>query len=402
MPAKNAFHIMANPVGPTCNLRCTHCYYLEKAELYPDSKDFKMSDQVLEKYTKSYIEAMPEGVAEVQFAWQGGEPTMAGLDFFKRAVKLQKKYSRDGLKVANALQTNGTLLADEWGKFLHDENFLVGISIDGPEQIHNRYRPDAKGEGSFNRVMSGLEVLKKHKVEFNALVCVQGDNAGKAGEVYGFLKEAGVNFFQFIPIVEPVREGRPANECVKPGQWGEFLNTVFDIWLKADIGQVFIQHFETILAIVMGNPSSLCVHARRCGRALALEFNGDLYSCDHFVNQADLLGNIEKNALIEMVDGEKQGAFGRNKEVMLPGHCRECEFLGLCWGGCPAGRTRKTPKGEAGLNYLCEGYRMFYKHTIPYFKLMAACLRAGRPAGDFIHGPCVCGSGQVYRECCGK
>jgi uncharacterized protein len=402
MKSRHPFHIMANPVGPICNLRCTHCYYLEKKELYPDSDGFAMPDEVLEKLTKSYIEAMPDAMPEVQFAWQGGEPTMAGLDFFKRAVELQKKYARKGLKIANALQTNGTLLNDEWGVFLKENGFLVGISMDGPAEIHDKYRLDEGGRGSFEKVLRGLEVLNKHKVDYNALVCIQGDNASRGVEVYDYLKSVGVRYFQFIPIIEPIKDNTPTIEAVRAGQWGEFLKSIFDHWVKADIGEVFVQHFETILAMVSGGGAPLCVHAQACGRALALEHNGDLYACDHFVNEADKLGNILDKELVEMVDSEKQTNFGQDKHRSLPGHCKKCEFLGLCFGGCPAHRTRKSPQGEPGLNYLCEGYRAIYKHTVPYFQAMANCLRQGRPASDFVHGECPCGSGEKYAECCGK
>lgn len=267
---------------------------------------------------------------------------LAGLEFFKKAVKLQKKHAREGTKITNALQTNGTLIDDEWGKFLHDEEFLIGISLDGPEDLHNKYRLDAKGEGSFKSAMLGLEALKRNKVEFNSLTCIQNDNAEHPVEVYDFLKNTTVKFMQFIPIVEPVTNGKPAPESPTPKQFGNFMTGIFDRWLIEDVGDIFVQHFDMLLGMVMGYPASLCAHSKECGRALAMEHNGDLFSSDHFVTRLDLLGSLKKLPLVEMVDSSKQREFGRNKSATLPGYCQKCEYLRLCYGGCPANRTTRS------------------------------------------------------------
>ncbi len=462
--ARAPFHILIKPIGPLCNLDCSYCFYLEKKTLYPDSRSFHMSAEVLEAFTRQYIESQPQDAPEVNFAWQGGEPTLLKLDFFRRAVRLQKRYARPGLRVSNSLQTNGTLLDDDWGKFLKDENFLVGLSLDGPEKMHDRYRRDKRGQGSFKKVMRGLEVLKRHEVEFNTLTVVQADNANHPGAVYDFLEASGSRFFQFIPIVEHTRtefrvqssafkvepskrgtqnaeRGTPplaagiriSDRSAKPAQWGHFLNGIFDRWLEVnDVGRIFVQLFDMMLGLVMGYPASLCVHAETCGRAAALEHNGDLYSCDHFVHPDYRLGNIrarEGPTLTAMVDGTRQQQFGRDKRD-APRYCRECKFRRYCYGACPKDRIALTPDGEEGLHYLCAGYRMFYAHTLPYWEKMAACLRQGRPASDWnsvqssefkVQGkggkarnserrtpnsgrgrnsPCPCGSGRKFKKCC--
>lgn len=379
-----------------------------------------MTADILKHFTRQYISSQPESLSELHFSWQGGEPTLLGVEFFKQAVKLQKKYARPGMKILNSLQTNGTLLDKEWGIFLHDEAFLVGLSLDGPEKIHNRYRRDRQGNGSFAATMRGLEILLKHKVEFNTLTVVNNVNGNQPELVYQFLKKNGSRFFQFIPIVERERESEAlTKETVGPRQWGRFLQRIFDVWLqKGDIGEVFIQLVDVLLGLYMGLPASLCVHSEICGRAAALEHNGDLYSCDHFVFPKYRLGNILSSSLNELIDGPPQTRFGQAKKSLLPGFCQKCQFLRLCHGGCPAHRFAQAPGGAPGLNYLCEGYKIFFKHTLPYFQAMAASLRAGRPAKDYAlfrpsaspppakppgrNAPCPCGSGEKYKNCCGR
>ncbi|UCH63463.1 MAG: anaerobic sulfatase maturase [Fidelibacterota bacterium] len=421
-PASRPFHVLAKPIGPICNLNCEHCFYLVKEQLYPDVKSFRMTEETLEHFIQQYIEGQPEHTPEVNFAWQGGEPTLLGVEFFQQAVELQERYRRPGLRISNSLQTNGVLLDDQWGAFLHEQNFLVGISIDGPEQLHDRYRRDRKGRGSFRSAMAGLEALKKHEVEFNTLTVVQNDNGDHPDEVYDFLKEIGSQFFQFIPIVEPEGDGKASYRSVGSEQYGRFLNRVFDHWLEQeDVGTVFVRDFDMLLGLVMGQPSSVCVHAETCGLAAAIEHNGDLYSCDHFVNKEDLLGNVTGQTISEMIDGVKQTEFGRDKRDTLPRPCRECPYLAYCFGGCPKDRLVNTPDGEPGLNYLCAGYKLFYSHTLPVMEKMAKCLRAQRPASDYHNieaivrdmavaqglamgrnDPCPCGSGLKFKRCCGE
>lgn len=418
------FHLLCKPIGPVCNLACDYCFYLEKDHLFPGKKkgDFRMDEATLELFTKSYIQAQPENAGEVNFAWQGGEPTLMGIPFFRRALELQGKYRRPGLKITNAIQTNGTLLNDEWARFLKEENILVGISIDGPEKLHNRFRRDPAGRGSFSDVMRGLELLHRHQVEFNTLTVVQSDNGNHPGEVYRFLKEAGSRFLQFIPIVEPLSGGGVSSRTVRPGQWGTFLSRVFDIWLEGDVGSIFVQHFDLLLGLWMGGPSSLCVHAPYCGRALAVEHDGTIFSCDHFVDDRHRLGNIHQKPLAELVDSPFQHHFGRDKFDALPRECLNCPYLKLCYGGCPSDRCRKSGSGRADLNWNCEGYQSFYRHSEPVFRAMAEAIRRGGTARDYSgylarylppasagergkpgrNDPCPCGSGKKYKHCCGS
>jgi uncharacterized protein len=379
------FHLITKPIGAVCNINCSYCFYLDKERLYdyPTRGSFRMADDVLESYVQQYIEAQPAGLDEVNFAWQGGEPTLLGLDFFRRAVELQKKHARVGQRVSNSLQTNATLLDDAWCAFLRDEGFLVGVSIDGPEAHHDRYRLDLAGGGTYKQVMRGLEAIKRNKVEWNALTVVQRDNGDHGARVYRFLKDIGARFIQLIPIVEHLGGGRISDRTVTPEQWGGFLNAAWDEWIEGDIGEVFVQHFDMMLGITMGYPATMCVHARTCGRALAVEHNGDVYSCDHFVTPENLLGNIMKKRLTVLVDGEQQTRFGQDKLDTLPRYCRECTFVKSCYGGCPAHRITQTPDGEPGLNYLCESYKLFYSHTRPALRAMARALRRGDVARGY-------------------
>jgi uncharacterized protein len=440
--APRPVHVMTKPIGPICNLDCKYCFYLEKEKLYPDQRRWKMSDELLESYIRQYIEAQPQDLDEISFAWQGGEPTLLGVGFFRRAVELQEKYA-NGRRVTNAFQTNGTLLDDEWCAFLAEHKFLVGLSIDGPRELHDFYRVEKKQKGSFDAVMRGLEVLKKHKVEFNTLTVVNRTNAARPLEVYRFLKEIGSTFLQFIPLVErspqqtqltirgldfaePPHPGEQEHPpvtpfSVEPQQYGEFLVKIFDEWVRNDVGRTFVQLFDLALGQWMGLGSSLCYFAETCGAALAMESNGDLFSCDHYVYPRYRLGNIAETPLTELVSSPQQLKFGTDKRDTLPDYCRRCDVRFACNGECPKHRFLRTPDGEEGLNYLCAAYKRFFHHIDPYMKVMAQLVRGGQPA-DLImtmlrqqeraqaarpgaagrNDPCPCGSGKKYKKCCGR
>lgn len=374
-----AFHVMLKPRGAICNLGCQYCYFLSKEKLYPKS-NFRMQDGLLEDFTRQYMQASQ--VPEITFAWQGGEPTLMGLKFFENAVKYQKKYARSGQKINNALQTNGVNLTDAWCQFFNENNFLVGLSIDGPKDFHDVYRLDKGGGPTFERVIKGLEFLKKHKVEFNALTTVHAANAPYPLEVYRFLRdEAGFQFIQFIPIVERdnntgFQEGtKVTNRSVTAEQYGQFLIQIFDEWVRRDVGYIYVQIFDVALGAWVGQPGALCIFAPTCGTALAMEHNGDLFSCDHFVEPKYLLGNILENDLIELVSSSSQVRFGRDKLDKLPKYCRECKVRFACHGGCPKNRIIKTPTGEPGLNYLCQGYKDFFNHIDDAMKIMAFLIK---------------------------
>ena len=373
---------------------------------------YQMSDEILEKHIKGYIDSQPVGCKEAGFAWQGGEPTLLGVDFFKKVVMLQNKYQRAGLVVSNALQTNGTKLDDQWCKFLKENNFLVGISIDGPERLHNRYRKTKDGKGSFQQVKFGLDNLIRHQVEFNVLTTVQRDNGDHPLEVYRALKDFGAEHIQFIPIVEKLGNGVVSSRSVLPGQYGEFMNTVFDEWLAADIGKIYIQQFESALSATVNQQATICVHAGQCGRALALEHNGDVFACDHFVFDDFRIGNIEQKTYLEMVDGEQQSDFGRAKK-RLTNRCKRCDIRQYCNGGCPAHRLVKHRQEQHLHNYLCDGYRSFFTHTRPYLEAIAKSLSNHMPASQYHrfltrgglapgrNSLCPCGSGKKFKKCCG-
>ena len=382
------YHIMVKPTGPICNLKCEYCYYLHKRRFYPDSM-FQMKNKVLEKFMKEYLTA--QSGEEVTIGWQGGEPLLRGIDFYKKAVEYQEKYKKPDQKVVNAFQTNGTLLTDEWAEFLHENKFLIGISIDGPEQIHNIYRHDKKGNDTFDKVLHGLKLLQKHKVEYNILTTVHKGNVDHPLEVYRYFRdELKAEFMQFIPIVEHARDikipkGKIVSDRTVPAKkYGEFLTAIFMEWVRNDVGKVFVQHFDVTLGSWMGVQGGLCVFQPTCGFALVLEHNGDLYSCDHFVYPENKLGNIKRKPLDEMVNSGKQFTFGHNKLKKLPQYCVDCEFRFACHGGCPKNRIIYTHNGELGLNYLCKGYKHFFKTTAPYFKKMGEFLREGKLAMEIM------------------
>ncbi len=397
MPS-DGFHIMTKPIGPICNLDCKYCFYLEKENLYPGTRHWAMTPEVLEHYIQQYIAAQPLG--EVHFAWQGGEPTLLGIEFFRSVIALQQKHA-GGKPIHNALQTNGTLVDDEWAEFLASHGFLVGISIDGPREIHDFYRVDKGNAPTFDRVMRGVETLKQHKVEFNTLTVVSRHNSQYPLEVYRFLKEIGSGFIQFIPVVEraaaqPGPNGlvliQPSSNrfaevtdwSVEPLNYGRFLTKVFDEWVKKDVGRTFVQQFDVALESWVGIDASLCVFRRTCGSSLAMEHSGDLYSCDHFVYPENKLGNVMETDLEQMVMSPQQKRFGLDKLASLPRMCRECDVRFACNGECPKHRFLKTPDGESGLNYLCAGYKHFFQHIDPYMKFMAGELRAGRPPANVM------------------
>lgn len=383
-----AFHVMAKPRGAICNLGCEYCYYLPKKALYPGGT-FRMSNQVLKSYVRQYIAA--QQVPQVHFAWQGGEPTLMGLDFFRRVVGYQKEAARPGMRIENAIQTNGTLLNDDWCRFFAENHFLVGISLDGPREMHDVYRKDKGNRGTFDRVIHGIRLLKDYQVDFNILTCVSAANAEKPLEVYHFLRdEVGAEFIQFIPIVEwerptdPQKERKLSERSVNGEQYGYFLNSIFDDWLAHDLSKIFVQIFDTSFGHWIGAPGGLCVFQETCGLALVTEHNGDVYSCDHFVEPDCYLGNMLKTPLAEMVGSEKQRQFGLAKRNSLPQYCRSCSFLFACNGGCPKDRTDITPDGEPGLNHLCLGFKTFFAHVDPPFRIMANLIRQHRPMTDVM------------------
>lgn len=406
MPAAPAFHVMSKPTGAICNLDCEYCYFLSKDQLYAGS-GFRMAPHVHEAYISQLLSAH-EGVDEVVVAFQGGEPTLMGLDFFRRSLELEERFRRPGQRILNTLQTNGTLLDDEWGTFLREHDFLVGLSVDGPADMHDAFRVDKGGKPTFERVMRGLAVLRRHEVDWNALTTVNAANGDHGREVYTFLRDdLGARFVQLIPIVErataallPLAKagwGRRSGErplyrqegslvthrTVGAEQYGEFLVEVFDEWVRRhDVGEVFVQVFDTALAHWMGlDQVGMCVHARTCGSAIALEHNGDVYSCDHYVEDEYLLGNIaDGRTLLELATSPGQAAFGRAKLDTLPEYCRRCDVRFACNGGCPKDRFISTPDGDPGLNYLCAGYQRFFRHIDEPMRIMADLLRHGKDA----------------------
>ncbi len=434
---------MTKPIGPICNLDCKYCFYLEKekmlqAEDLAPRSTWQMSDAVLESYIQQYIASQP--TPEITFAWQGGEPTLLGVRFFQHVRILQKRYS-DGRTVHNAIQTNGTLLDEEWCEFLAKERFLVGISIDGPARLHDTYRVDKQQKPTFDAVMQGIDLLKLYGVEFNTLTVVNRVNAAEPLEIYRFLKEIGSGFMQFIPLVErynhisggadnglihidlappPHRSMIPGDVTewsVLPEQYGHFLVTIFYEWVHNDVGSVFVQLFDSALGTWLGEGASLCVFAETCGGALAMEQSGDMYTCDHFVYPQYRLGNILETDIADLAHSQTQQKFGRDKQETLPRYCRQCSVRFACNGECPKHRFLSTPDGEFGLNYLCTAYKQFFSYIDPYMKTMAALLRSGHAPAEIMtslrtsHGEanidkagrndlCPCGSGKKYKKCC--
>ena len=396
-PFAKPLYVMLKPAGAHCNLACKYCYYLEKNNLYQNSHRHLMSDDMLEQFTREYIEA--QTMPQVLFTWHGGEPLMRSIDFYKKALALQKKYAH-GKQIDNVIQTNGTLLTDEWCEFFAKNHWLVGISIDGPQEYHDHYRVTPAGKPSWEKVMQGISLLKKHRVEWNAMAVVNAYNAEHPLEFYHFFRDNGCQYLQFTPIVERLTEhedGRTlasladdreiplADASVTPQQWGNFLCTIFDDWVRHDVGKTFVEIFDCTLANWMGVLPGICAYSKECGHAGVMEHNGDVYSCDHFVFPEYKLGNIREQSLIDMLYGEKQQAFSRLKHTSLPRQCKECDMEFACHGECPKNRFEKDKYGEPGLNYLCQGYYQYYSHVAPYMDFMKRELLAQRPPANIMN-----------------
>jgi uncharacterized protein len=404
-------HVVAKPIGPGCNLNCEYCFYLEKQALFAAGEKYRMTDNVLSAFIRNYITYQPTPL--VEFVWQGGEPTLLGINFFKRVIELQMAFTHQKT-IRNSLQTNGTLLTDEWCVFLKKNNFMVGISLDGPKEIHDRYRRYRNGKGTFDLVMQGLRLLQKHKVDYNVLACVARDTAIRPLEVYRFFKDEGIEFIQFSPVVERMPDASSAalglrlagpamlyEEKIQtdvtpwtviPEEYGDFLINIYEEWVRHDVGKIFVMNFEWALNAWIGNPSPVCIHAEQCGRSLVMEHNGDVYACDHCVYPQYKLGNIFSDNLSQMVGKSVQSGFGTTKETSLSRWCRECEVLAACRGGCPKHRFARTYYDEPGLHYLCAGYKKFFWHIRKYLKAMTTLLENGQPASyvmDAVKGPLV-------------
>ncbi len=407
---------MTKPAGAVCNLECRYCYYLAKRELYPAGAPFRMSDDLLEEYIVQHIQASP-GTA-ITFAWHGGEPTVLGLDYFRRIVALQRKHRPPGRRIINNVQTNGTLLDEAWCRFLAAEGFLVGLSLDGPAELHDRYRVTRGGQPTHKQVLRGLRLLQQHRVRCDVLCVVHDANVRSPIAVYRFFKELGVEWLQFLPLVErrPDAPGGVSGHTVPAGAFGGFLCAVFDEWVRQDVGRITIQMFDEAARSACGLEHALCIFRETCGEVPVLEHNGDFYACDHFVDPAHRLGNIRETPLAELLDCAAQREFGDAKRDALPRDCRECEVRALCNGGCPKDRFIRTPGGEEGLNYLCAGYKRFFIHSRPALAQMGALWRRGQPVARVMdwaraadaearsragrNDPCPCGSGRKYKKCC--
>jgi uncharacterized protein len=428
----NAFNVMVKPIGSICNLNCTYCYYLEKENLFPGKNDFRLSEELLENYIKQYIEA--QQVPVVTFIWQGGEPTLLGIDYFKKVIESEKKYSA-GKTIENSFQTNGTRLNDNWCKFFADNNILVGISIDGEEHNHDHYRKTKAGGPSFKMAMKGVELLHKNKVEFNTLSVVNDYNVHFASETYRFLKNIGSGFMQFLPVVERITDDTTRTNLklitpdfeskasvtdwsVPPSDYGKFLIKIFDEWVRKDVAKYYIQIIDATLANYVGENPGLCVFSETCGDALVMEHNGDLFSCDHYVYPEYFLGNITETPMVNLVISQKQFDFGIEKRNKLPRYCLQCDVRYACHGECPKHRFNNTPDGKPGLNYLCESYKMFFHHVEPYMEYMGKELKNKRAPANVMNwirnkeqqvvkpvipernDPCPCGSGKKFKNCC--
>ena len=395
-PFAKPLYVMLKPAGAHCNLACKYCYYLEKNKLYPTAQRHLMSDEMLEQFTREYIEA--QTMNQVLFTWHGGEPLLRSIDFYRKALSLQQKYA-GGRRIDNVIQTNGTLLTDEWCEFFAQNHWLVGISIDGPQPDHDHYRLTAAGKPSWKKVMQGIKLLKKHGVEWNAMAVVNAYNANHPLEFYRFFKENGCQFLQFTPIVERLtrhEDGRTlasladkdeislSEASVAPEQWGYFLCAIFDEWVRKDVGKIFVEIFDCTLANWMGISPGICAYSKECGHAGVMEHNGDVYSCDHFVFPEYKLGNIRDHSLIDMLYGEQQQEFSRLKHSSLPRQCKECDMEFACHGECPKNRFMKDKYGDSGLNYLCPGYYHYYQHVAPYMDYMKQELMAQRPSSNIM------------------
>lgn len=383
-PFAHPLYVMLKPAGAQCNLACEYCYYLEKEKLYGNSRRHLMSEELLERFTRQYIEAQTQ--REVLFTWHGGEALLRPISFYQKAIELQRRYARGHL-IDNCIQTNGTLLTDEWCDFFRRNNWLVGLSIDGPEAFHDRYRRTRNGKPTFRKVMDAVSLLNRHGVEWNAMATVNAFNGDHPLEFYHFFKEINCHYIQFTPVVERDAQGQVTDYSVTPKKWGDFLCTLFDEWVTKDVGEYFIQLFDATLANWVGVTPGLCSMSGSCGHALVMEFNGDVYSCDHFVSPRHLLGNIHEKSITEMAYSEQQNKFGAMKNGHLPDQCRKCRWLFACHGECPKNRFVSCGEGQPALNYLCDGYRHFFEHVAPHMDFMKAELEADRAPANIMSLP---------------
>lgn len=411
--ASREFQVLVKPIGAVCNLDCRYCYYLGKRDLYPKTWSFRMDDALLERYIVQHIEACPRDL--IFFSWHGGEPTVLGLDYFRRIVELQRRHRPPGRRILNGIQTNGTLLDEEWCRFLAAEGFYVGLSLDGPRELHDRYRTTKGGRATHKQVMQALRLLQRYRIPCDILCVVNEQNVRHPTSVYRFFRELGVDYLQFLPLVAR-SNGRVTGETVPAEAYGMFLCTVFDEWVRHDITRIGIQNFDEAMRPFLGMEHALCIFRETCGDVVVVEHNGDFYSCDHFVDRDHRLGNIRETPLVEMLESTAQREFGRRKRDGLPRYCRECEVLALCNGGCPKDRFIRTPDGEEGLNYLCPGLKRFFTYSRPYLQRIASFRRSGEPLERLMrlirsedtavvrradrNDPCPCGSGKKYKRCC--
>lgn len=431
MSFPKACYVMSKPTSSVCNLDCTYCYYLEKEKLYPEQNNYLMDEETLERYVQQYIAA--QDVDEVHFVWQGGEPTLAGIDFYRKALILQQKYAQ-GKRILNSLQTNGILLNDEWCEFFRQHQFLIGLSIDGPQDLHDVYRVTRQGRNTFEKVMNAIELLKKHQVEFNTLTVVNDANVKHPERVYEFLKSTGSSYIQFIPLVERkaqevhdgdlyyidpsyTKKSQVTKWSVGAADYGEFLNRIFDIWVRSDIDKVYVQMFDTTLGAWCDQPAHLCVFNETCGHAFALESNGDVYQCDHYVYPEYKLGNLHHNELRALNQSDEAKAFGQDKKASLSHACLKCDYRFACHGGCPKHRFVDIPNSKFQHNYFCEGYKSFFRHSEPAMKKMRDLIMMRRSPAELMsqyadnrpvmktigrNDPCFCNSGKKYKKCCGQ
>ena len=412
--ASREFQVMVKPIGAVCNLDCHYCYYLQKKDLYPEAKLFRMADDLLEHYIVQHIAASPK--ESILFSWHGGEPTVLGLDYFRRIVELQRRHRPPGREILNGIQTNGTLLDEEWCRFLAAEAFYVGLSVDGPKELHDCYRVTKGDKATHKQVMHALRLLQRHRVNFDALCVVHHLNVRQPTAVYRFFKDAGVRSLQFLPLVVRQEAQGTSAQTVPADAYGAFLCTIFDEWVRQDIGRIVVQNFDEAMRPFFGVDHALCVHAEICGNIVVLEHNGDVYSCDHFVDAKHRLGNLRDTPLLELLEDPALLQFGRDKRDRLPRYCRQCDVLSSCNGGCPKDRFLRTADGEEGLNYLCAGLKHFFTHSRPHLQRMAWLRRSGEPLEGFMrllksedapassqtgrNDPCPCGSGRKYKKCC--
>jgi uncharacterized protein len=415
LKASRTFQIFAKPFGPVCNLNCHYCYYLKKKQLYANDESFRMPDDLLENYITRHIEASVD--QEIRFSWHGGEPALLGLDYFKKIVTIQHKHKPANKKISNGMQTNGILLDEEWCRFLASENFSIGLSLDGPQEIHDKNRLTKDDEPTHKMVMHVYELLRKHQVYCDILCVVNSYSVQYPLKVYQFFKQIGASYISFLPVAESLSEAENgvSNLTIPAKAWGDFLCTIFDQWIEQDIGNIKVQIFEEAARTAFGQEHSLCIFRPVCGDIPVIEHNGDFFPCDHFVDTKYRLGNIRDTSLVELLESPEQMAFGQAKLDTLPACCKTCEVLNMCNGECPKNRFIKSPDGEPGLNYLCIGYKQFFKHCLPFVRAVAeqwhrqnieqkpTIPRAAKPVvADKIrrNDSCPCGSGKKYKNCC--